>query len=224
MAGLIVAGSGSRLFSDLLEVLREAGYPKLSPIFSFEKQSPQFGSDTRLSASKPLSELQGLPYVIAVASPGIRHLLWRQAVGQRLVANSAILHPSASYPETLHPGEGSIVSRLVSIGVGVEIGKHVLVNRSASIGHDVVLESFATLQPSATLTGSVRVESGAIVGAGAVCLPDVTVGENSVVGAGAVVTRNVPPRSVVVGNPGKVIREIPSGFDGFVVPPSESLI
>lgn len=47
---------------------------------------------------------------------------------------------------------------------------------------------------------------GAWVGARAVVLPGVTIGENAVVGAGSVVTKDVPPNTVVVGNPARPIR------------------
>ena len=53
---------------------------------------------------------------------------------------------------------------------------------------------------------SVVIESGAWVGAKAIILPGVSVGKNAVVGAGSVVTKDVPPMSVVAGNPGKLIR------------------
>jgi acetyltransferase-like isoleucine patch superfamily enzyme len=44
------------------------------------------------------------------------------------------------------------------------------------------------------------------IGAGSMLMPGVVVGDNSVVAAGAVVTKDVPPRSVVAGNPATVIR------------------
>lgn len=47
------------------------------------------------------------------------------------------------------------------------------------------------------------------IGGGAIILAGVTVGDGSTVGAGAVVTKDVPPRSVVVGNPAKVVKTLP---------------
>jgi acetyltransferase-like isoleucine patch superfamily enzyme len=50
------------------------------------------------------------------------------------------------------------------------------------------------------------IRRGASIGAGAVILPGITVGEGAMVGAGAVVTKDVPDRAVVVGNPACVVR------------------
>lgn len=47
------------------------------------------------------------------------------------------------------------------------------------------------------------------VGGGVIILGGVTVGDGSTVGAGSVVTKDVPPRSVVVGNPAKVVKTLP---------------
>jgi maltose O-acetyltransferase len=46
------------------------------------------------------------------------------------------------------------------------------------------------------------------IGGGAIVLPGMTVGDNSVIGAGSVVVRDVPPATVVVGNPARVIRAL----------------
>jgi acetyltransferase-like isoleucine patch superfamily enzyme len=43
-----------------------------------------------------------------------------------------------------------------------------------------------------------------------VLCPGVEIGEEAFVGAGAVVTRDVPPRTIVVGNPARVLREVPA--------------
>ena len=55
---------------------------------------------------------------------------------------------------------------------------------------------------------SVSVQTGAWIGAGAIILPGVSIGRNSVIGAGAIVTKDIPPFSVAVGNPARVIKTI----------------
>lgn len=59
-----------------------------------------------------------------------------------------------------------------------------------------------------------RVKRGASIGSGATLLCGVTVGEQAIVGAGSVVTKDVPDRAVVAGNPARLIR---------MLPPQESL-
>lgn len=52
----------------------------------------------------------------------------------------------------------------------------------------------------------IKICDGAHIGIGAIIMPGVTIGEGAVVGAGAVVTKDVPPYSIAVGVPAKVIR------------------
>jgi UDP-2-acetamido-3-amino-2,3-dideoxy-glucuronate N-acetyltransferase len=52
------------------------------------------------------------------------------------------------------------------------------------------------------------VKKNASIGSGATILGGITIGEESIVGAGSVVTKNVPARTIVAGNPAKVIRNL----------------
>jgi acetyltransferase-like isoleucine patch superfamily enzyme len=52
------------------------------------------------------------------------------------------------------------------------------------------------------------VKKGASIGTGVTVLANVTIGEDAIVGAGAVVTRDVPPRTIVAGNPARVLRSV----------------
>jgi acetyltransferase-like isoleucine patch superfamily enzyme len=54
--------------------------------------------------------------------------------------------------------------------------------------------------------GPVKIHDNVFVGNGVMILPGVTIGENSVIGAGSIVTRDIPPNSIAVGNPARVIR------------------
>ena len=52
------------------------------------------------------------------------------------------------------------------------------------------------------------IKAGASIGSGATILSKVVVGENAIVGAGSVVTRDVPPNSIVAGNPARLVRRL----------------
>ena len=52
------------------------------------------------------------------------------------------------------------------------------------------------------------VKKGASIGSGATILANITIGEHAIVGAGSVVTKDVPPRSIVAGNPARILRYI----------------
>jgi acetyltransferase-like isoleucine patch superfamily enzyme len=56
----------------------------------------------------------------------------------------------------------------------------------------------------------VEIHSKAWIGFNAIILKGVTIGEGAIIGAGSVVTKDVPPYTIVAGNPAKVIREIPA--------------
>jgi len=53
------------------------------------------------------------------------------------------------------------------------------------------------------------IRRGARIGGGAILCPGIEIGAEAFVGAGAVVTKDVPPRALVVGNPARVLREVP---------------
>jgi UDP-2-acetamido-3-amino-2,3-dideoxy-glucuronate N-acetyltransferase len=52
------------------------------------------------------------------------------------------------------------------------------------------------------------VKKGASIGSGATILSSISIGENAIVGAGSVVTKDVPPNTIVAGNPAQVLRHI----------------
>jgi acetyltransferase-like isoleucine patch superfamily enzyme len=68
---------------------------------------------------------------------------------------------------------------------------------------DGQLQTEADWQVETTL-----IKKGASIGSGSTILSKVTVGEKAIVGAGSVVTRDVPARAIVAGNPARRIREI----------------
>lgn len=74
-------------------------------------------------------------------------------------------------------------------------------------GLPTVIEDYVTVGHRAVIH-SAYIERGCLIGIGAIVLDGVRVGTGSIVGAGAVVTKDVPPRSLVMGVPGKVVRDV----------------
>ncbi|MBE9217048.1 gamma carbonic anhydrase family protein [Plectonema cf. radiosum LEGE 06105] len=92
----------------------------------------------------------------------------------------------------------------------IEIGEYTNIQDGAILhcdpGQPTILEDYVTIGHRAVIH-SAYIERGSLIGIGAVILDGVRVGSGSIIGAGAVVTKNIPPLSLVVGVPGKVIRQ-----------------
>ncbi len=93
----------------------------------------------------------------------------------------------------------------------IEIGEVTNIQDGAILhgdpGKPTILEGYVTVGHRAVVH-SAYIERGSLIGIGAVVLDGVRVGAGSIIGAGAVVNKDVPPRSLVVGVPGKRIREV----------------
>jgi UDP-2-acetamido-3-amino-2,3-dideoxy-glucuronate N-acetyltransferase len=134
-------------------------------------------------------------------------------------------------------GEGTIIRDFVNlygcrIGKDCKVAAYAEVQRGVVIGDRCKIEAFAFIPSGVTIEDEVfigphavftndlhpratgdwevtptKVRKGASIGAGAVIVCGVDIGEGAMVGAGAVVTKDVPPHSVVVGNPARVVKK-----------------
>jgi len=95
---------------------------------------------------------------------------------------------------------------------GVDIEDNVFIGHGVTFTNDTYPRS--TNSDGTLQTGTdweVRptvVRKGASIGSGATLLCNLSVGENAIVGAGSVVTKDVPPNTIVAGNPARVLRSI----------------
>lgn len=102
--------------------------------------------------------------------------------------------------------DGMVLLPGAQVDFSAELGQHVHVCQNAVVSHGCRINDFVTVCPGAILAGDVQVGEGALIGAGAVVLhTEITIGPWAKIGAGAVVTRDVPARAVVVGNPAQIV-------------------
>ena len=116
------------------------------------------------------------------------------------------------------------IQRGARIGQRVKISSHTFICEGVKIEDDVFIGHGVTFvndpYPRATAPGGklqteadwtvepTLVQKGASIGSGSTILAKVTIGENAIVGAGSVVTKDVPPGTIVAGNPAKILRKI----------------
>jgi acetyltransferase-like isoleucine patch superfamily enzyme len=109
-------------------------------------------------------------------------------------------------------GKNCKVSSHTFICEGVDIGNGVFIGHNVTFINDLYPRSLASdgkLQADKDWKCiSTKVEDGASIGSSATILCGVTIGENAIIGAGSVVTKNVPPDTIVAGNPAKILRRI----------------
>lgn len=111
-------------------------------------------------------------------------------------------------------GRGSAIDNDVTIGSRVRIQTNVYVTAGTVVEDDVFLGPCAMTTNDDTMNRNPTLEPPVLrracrIGGGAILVPGVEIGEEAYVAAGAVVTRDVPPRAVVMGNPARVVREVP---------------
>jgi len=147
------------------------------------------------AARSALEILLLYPGVKAVLLHRVSHALWKSNAhwSARMLSEVGRFATGVE----IHPGAELGRRVVIDHGMGIVIGE------TAIVGDDVVLFQQVTLGSAHSAQGRRHpiVERGAVVGAGAVVLGAVVVGESARVGAGAVVTKDVPPKSVVVGIP-----------------------
>ena len=153
-----------------------------------------------------------------------------------VISTGAIVFAGSTIGARVILGDQSCVRERVTIAEDVVVGRGSLVENDTTIGARTKIQAEAYVTAYSTLEEDVfvapcvvttndnfmgrtekrlevmqgpTIRRGARIGGGAILCPGIEIGEEAFVGAGAVVTKDVPPRTVVVGSPARVLREVP---------------
>ena len=122
-------------------------------------------------------------------------------------------------------GSGCTIGQNVNIASNVTVGNYVKIQNNVSVYEGVELHDYVFCGPSMVFTNiklprsefpqndsdlflKTIVKKSASIGANATIVCGITIGEYALIGSGAVVTKDVPPYSLVIGNPGRVICKV----------------
>jgi acetyltransferase-like isoleucine patch superfamily enzyme len=152
-----------------------------------------------------------------------------------IVSTGAIVFAGSKIGARVILGDQSCVRERVTVGDDVVLGRGSLIENDSTVGARTKIQAEAYVTAYSTLEDDVfiapcvvttndnfmgrtekrhglikgpTIRRGARVGGGAILLPGIEIGEEAFVGAGAVVTKDVPPRKLVIGSPARVLRDV----------------
>ncbi len=118
---------------------------------------------------------------------------------------ATLVAPSAFVASSARIGFGCVVYPHCFIGSNAVLNDHVFALSGCIINHDDHLEDHVALASGVLLAGSVHVEANAYLGQGCMVRQNLRIGHSSFIGMGSVVVKDVPPESVILGNPGRIL-------------------
>ncbi|MGQ9455880.1 MAG: N-acetyltransferase [Armatimonadota bacterium] len=142
--------------------------------------------------------------------------------GGTTIGNGLATGHNVTIREENEIGDNFQVWNCTTIDYGCKIGNNVKIHCNCYIAQFTVIEDNAFMAPGVTIANDLHpgclysakcmrgpyIEEGVEIGVNVTILPFVRIGAHSLIGSGAVVVKDVPPESVVVGNPGRVICSI----------------
>jgi len=135
-----------------------------------------------------------------------------------IIGDQACVRERCELGDEVVVGRGSLVENDTTVGARTTIQANAYVTAYSTVEEDVFIAPcvvttndnlMGRTEKHHSLRKGPTIRRGARVGGGAVLLPGVEIGEEAFIGAGAVVLADVPGRTVVVGNPGRRIRDVP---------------
>jgi sugar O-acyltransferase (sialic acid O-acetyltransferase NeuD family) len=143
---------------------------------------------------------------VGIASPRTRRRIVEGIMHLPLEFPSFIAR-NAWLSKAVTVGKGVIIYPGVSINYESVLGDFVIMNMNCALGHNAGIGNYCTLAPGVNFGGFTTLEECVDVGIGAATRQNTHIGRNSIIGGQAMITATVPEGTLMVGVPGKVVRD-----------------
>jgi len=203
---ILLFATGSTIIVDVEESLARARIAIAAGVRNIEGEA-YCSAPERTPASLP-AELKFLPFLVPLFNPHHRHSASLEAESIGLRTPFTLIDPTSILPRHIDFGAGSYVNAGCTLSAFSRFGRYTFINRAVTIGHHAQVGDFVSIGPGCVLAGHITIEDKALIATGSTILPGLTIGRNAIVGAGSVVTRDVPPDTLVYGNPARVQRSL----------------
>lgn len=121
---------------------------------------------------------------------------------------ATLIHPSAIIPQKFCSiGNGVLIAPLAQISPDVTLNDHCILLANSFVGHDSTLDIFAHVATNGVVGANVHIGKAVHVGSNATLREKITIGDFALIGSGSVILNNIPPNSIFIGNPGKLLRQ-----------------
>ena len=174
-------------------------------------------------------------YVLLGIQP--KHPVGKLSIGDNATIRShTVIYGGTKIGDNFQTGHNAIIREKNSIGndcsignnttleIGNKIGNKVKIHSNCIIGENIKIEDSVWIGPSVITLAilhppcpkyqecsnsfPITIKKNAKIGGNVTLAPGVTIEKNCLIGCGSVVTRDIPPQSVAVGNPARVIKDI----------------
>lgn len=132
---------------------------------------------------------------------------WYEEVQKRNLEIIDVIDKSAILSKNITHGPGLFVGKLAVINSDAHIGENVIINTKALVEHGVHIGNHSNVSTNTTVNGDVKIGNECFIGSSSVINGQIIIGNSCTVGSGTVVIHNISYGSTVVGVPGKIIKE-----------------
>jgi sugar O-acyltransferase (sialic acid O-acetyltransferase NeuD family) len=176
------------------------------PLALYDDDSRKWGSSLfNIPVKGGLDEFEMLGAVSAAIAIGDNAR--RKQIAERFTQIDwmTVIHPYSYQHSSVRVGQGTVILEGTVLQPDVTIGKHCIINVDSMIGHDSVLEDYVH-SSGGKIGGNVHICEGVLVGGNTTIHPGLTIGAWSKSAISTAIMRDVPPHSILIGNPARILK------------------